>query len=1099
MLDQYNHRCLLCVLLFFFVVVVPSSIVSADEPAEFRVPEGFRVRLYAGDQLAHDIYSMTLDAQGRVVVAGRGYVKTLYDDDGDGQADRAKLFAAEPVEGARGLYFDGPDLICTGDNALARYCDQDRDGVADGPCDVLAELKQRGDHSANGVVQGPDGWFYVACGNDAGVTAQHNSGPGAPVARPRQGVVFRCSMDGRQTESLAHGFRNPYDLAFAADGALLMVDADGERDQYLPWYSPTRLFDIAPGMHHGWMLPGWVRSWNRPAWFFDTVPRLVEIGRGSPTGAVVYRHRQFPIRYRGAMFSCCWSLGRIYALHVKPKSDSYVGQMEVFLEPTGSSGFAPVDVAVGTQGEMYVAIGGRGTRGGVYRIDYGESKQIARLFSGERDSLHEVLTADQPLASWSRFRWAPMARNLGGDAFTRAAMDEKLPAALRLRAIEILTEMFGGIPYRVAEKLTQDDSSAVRARLAWSLGRTAKSEPSDHAMLLARLTHDVDRNVKRRAWEALLDVPKLTGVAAADWSDLGEDRSRRLRAAAIAVAARLDDKPYAANHDSSLHTQLAGLWRKVFRNEPVLSDFVSALEVFVTANSPSLKLEAVRLMQLCLGDVRVEPAQPDVYAGYTANQPLDQEDCMLDAAIPALVDAMPSTDDALNREIARLLGMLGGGHDQVLDRIAEFFTNTTTVEDDIHYLIVLSRLPGNRTSDVTRRTASALAELQPKMQRGGMQASRFWPARVGEAFRELARRDKALAAALVAHERFGLAGHSLFVAHMDAAEKLSATQRIIDALGKDNMDAWTPDVVRLTSVLPAGRRRRLLHDLWDDPSLRESIIAVLANEPDDEDRPLLIETLRFGQPSTIDKVADALMQLDTKAVADDMAAAVSALRQFSRESRYVEVCRSLDRLLSRWTSLAPSGAEEKPSYQRWENWLIKEHPNLADRLTDATANLAIWQKRLSEISWQSGDAIRGSTVYQRLSCAQCHSGNARLGPELDAVARRFSREDLFTAILDPNRDVSPAYWLTQIETGDGKIVTGQILYESPESTLVQTGPDSTVRIMGTEVVSIHKRPLSAMPTGLLRDASDQDLADLYAWLLTLGTSDENPTRKNDIP
>ena len=34
------------------------------------VPEGFSVTLYADDDLAHDIYSLTIDAQGRVVVAG---------------------------------------------------------------------------------------------------------------------------------------------------------------------------------------------------------------------------------------------------------------------------------------------------------------------------------------------------------------------------------------------------------------------------------------------------------------------------------------------------------------------------------------------------------------------------------------------------------------------------------------------------------------------------------------------------------------------------------------------------------------------------------------------------------------------------------------------------------------------------------------------------------------------------------------------------------------------------------------------------------------------------------------------------------------------
>src|SRR5688572_19693165 len=82
--------------------------VALAEPAEaedvgLRAPAGFEVSLFAGDDLAHDIFSMTLDSEGRVVVAGRDYVKTLHDDDGDGRADRATLFSDKPASGAHGM------------------------------------------------------------------------------------------------------------------------------------------------------------------------------------------------------------------------------------------------------------------------------------------------------------------------------------------------------------------------------------------------------------------------------------------------------------------------------------------------------------------------------------------------------------------------------------------------------------------------------------------------------------------------------------------------------------------------------------------------------------------------------------------------------------------------------------------------------------------------------------------------------------------------------------------------------------------------------------------------------------------------------------
>ena len=78
---------------------------AAPPDPGLRVPAGFEVTEFADSKLANDIYCLTLDPQGRVVVSGRGYIRLLLDDDGDGRADRAIDFADAP-EGRR----DGPVL-----------------------------------------------------------------------------------------------------------------------------------------------------------------------------------------------------------------------------------------------------------------------------------------------------------------------------------------------------------------------------------------------------------------------------------------------------------------------------------------------------------------------------------------------------------------------------------------------------------------------------------------------------------------------------------------------------------------------------------------------------------------------------------------------------------------------------------------------------------------------------------------------------------------------------------------------------------------------------------------------------------------------------
>src|SRR5262249_26289172 len=79
---------------------------------------GFEVTEFADNKLANDIFSMTLDARGRVVVSGRGYIRFLIDDDGDGRADRSVDFADGPKDGAQGLLWEGSVLYFTGDGGL---------------------------------------------------------------------------------------------------------------------------------------------------------------------------------------------------------------------------------------------------------------------------------------------------------------------------------------------------------------------------------------------------------------------------------------------------------------------------------------------------------------------------------------------------------------------------------------------------------------------------------------------------------------------------------------------------------------------------------------------------------------------------------------------------------------------------------------------------------------------------------------------------------------------------------------------------------------------------------------------------------------------
>src|SRR5437588_13097610 len=150
-------------------------------------------------------------------------------------------------------------------------------------------------------------------------------------------------------------------------------------------------------------------------------PVVVSLGRGSPTSVVCYRHDQFPSEYRGALLVADWTFGRISALPLTRDGETWKTTPKDFITGTGSFGFAPTDMEVAPDGSLYVSVGGRGTRGGVYRVRYkGAAKERDLKPTTNAEELTACLSAPQPLSSRSRARWPPLAKKLGRAAIVEA-------------------------------------------------------------------------------------------------------------------------------------------------------------------------------------------------------------------------------------------------------------------------------------------------------------------------------------------------------------------------------------------------------------------------------------------------------------------------------------------------------------------------------------------------------------------------------------------------------------------------------------------------------------------------------------------------------
>jgi putative heme-binding domain-containing protein len=267
-------------------------------------------------------------------------------------------------------------------SGVYRVKDTDGDDMVD-KVELLRELSAGGEHGPHAVLFTPDKkGLYIVCGNKTQLTQFDKSRvptiwgedhllPRMPDGRGFMkgvlgpgGTIYKIDPEAKHWEIVATGFRNEFDAAVNRDGELFTYDADMEWDFNTPWYRPTRVCHAVSGSDWGWR--NGAGKW--PVYYADTLPPVVDVGPGSPTGICFGYGAKFPKKYQDALFICDWSYGKLYAVHMEPSGSTYTGKLEEFVTgsplPLTDVVINPVDQA------MYFTIGGRKTKSGLYRVTY---------------------------------------------------------------------------------------------------------------------------------------------------------------------------------------------------------------------------------------------------------------------------------------------------------------------------------------------------------------------------------------------------------------------------------------------------------------------------------------------------------------------------------------------------------------------------------------------------------------------------------------------------------------------------------------------------------------------------------------------------------
>ena len=133
----------------------------------------------------------------------------------------------------------------------------------------------------------------------------------------------------------------------------------------------------------------------------------------------------------------------------------------------------------------------------------------------------------------------------------------------------------------------------------------------------------------------------------------------------------------------------------------------------------------------------------------------------------------------------------------------------------------------------------------------------------------------------------------------------------------------------------------------------------------------------------------------------------------------------------------------------------------------------------------AGSTERGRKVYEK-ACSECHKIGATgfdVGPDLKGVTTRY-KEALLTDILIPNQQIEGGYEEYEVETTDGRTLTG-VLKETATTLTLRRAKGQEDTVLRSSVKGLRSLSVSPMPDDLEKSVSVSEMADLIAYIKSL--------------
>jgi quinoprotein glucose dehydrogenase len=996
-----------------------------------------RVAMY--QKHAKDKFSATYEVE-------HDRVKLIWDSTGAGVADKATVFADGFHQAADGLgsgvlarkgnvyYTNIPDLWLLKDTKGEGKADV-RQSLATGFGVHVAFLG----HDMHGLRMGPDGRLYFSIG-DRGLNVATKEGK--RLFYPDTGAVLRCEPDGSHLEVVHSGLRNPQELAFDRYGNLFTVDNNSDSGDR------ARLVYIVEGGDSGWRTGyqyGSSLSDRGPfnaekIWHLQhegqaayIVPPLAHITAGPSGFCYNYGATALPARYAEHFFICDFrgssSGSGVFSFAVKPKGAAFeiADGHEAFWR------ILATDCEFGPDGGLYVSdwVTGWNTtgKGRLYRFADPEAEknpavgEVKKLIAGGFDQ--------RPVEELTK---------LLGHADLRVRQEAQFALADKGKnALPALT--------KVAK---EGKDQLVRLHAIWGLGQLGR-KGEGVLDTLKPLLKENDEEVRAQSARVL---GWMKGATASDLLPLLKDAQPRVRFQALSTLGNAGAVQFREGDAEKVWDAIVDLLKEnadrdaYLRHEAsrVMARYAGQELVNCSVHeSPSVRLAAVLALR--------QKASPVVW--------------------PFLNDADPKVSLEAARVLHDVVGEPQAGK-PLADRLnrpgqSEFFTARAL---NAHF-----RLGGEENAVAIARFA-ARADAPPKLRVEAVKVLGMWASpprrdRVTGLTQDLKVRDAAPAMnALKANLGGIVAGpESLRREASSVAAKLGIKE-IAPVLFDLVTDAKQTPSARVEALrsLEALKDSRLENAtqlaLADgDALVRTEGRRLLAKAKPAEALPVLAKTIENGEVA--DRQGAFAILADMQGTeADDLLS--GAMVRLLKKELPPEV--HLDLL---------DAAAKHPAAK------IKGQLAAFETARRKDDHLAAYRETLV-----GGNAERGRNLFlykSEVTCLKCHKlddEGGEVGPELNGIGKKQSREYLLESIVDPNRQIAMGYATVVVELKNGLTHVGVLKGEDDKELRLMTAEGKLI-VVAKDQIEERRSGKSAMPEDLIKYLSKSELRDLVEFLAGL--------------